>query len=144
MISHVALVVSDMPTSEAFYLAVLGPLGFTKTDAVPGEYTRLTNGDDAVVVLLPLADAYSAFRYHRRGVGLNHIAFRTARRDAIGEVVEAMSSRGVTPLGEGRVSTGYRGVYDTVSFEDPDRMMVEIVYHDDAYFERATDNLFPA
>ena len=128
MISHVALIVSDLPASEAFYLAALGPLGFSKADAVPGEYIRLTNGEDAVLVLLPLADQYSEFRYHRRGVGLNHIAFQAAHRDAIGKVIEAMRARGIAPLGEGRVNTGYRGVYDTVSFEDPDRVRHRIPF----------------
>ena len=144
MISHVVLVVSDMGASEAFYLALLGPLGFSKADAVPGEYARLTNGADAVLVLSPLEEAYAGFTHHRRGVGMNHLAFRAPSQAVLDEVVEVMRERGLQPLGEGRVDTGYRGRYDTVSFEDPDRIMIEVVWHGEGYFEATTEDLFPS
>lgn len=143
MISHVVLVVSEMEASEAFYLALLGPLGFSKADAVPGQYTRLTNSSDAVLVLTPLEDAYASFTHHRRGVGVNHLAFRAPSPAVLDEVVEAMRGRDVHPLGEGRVDTGYRGRYDTVSFEDPDRIMIEVVCHGEGYYEPTTEGLFP-
>ena len=132
-----------MQASEAFYLALLRPLGFRKADAVVGQYTRLTNGADAVLVLSPLEDAYAGLAHHRRGVGMNHLAFRAPSQAALDEIVEAMRERGVRPLGEGRVETGYRGLYDTVAFEDPDRIMVEVVCHGEGYFEATTDGLFP-
>ena len=143
MISHVVLVVSDLELSEGFYLDLLGPLGFCKADAVPGQYTRLTNGSNAVLVLSPVEEPYLGFTHHRRGVGMNHLAFRAPSPTVVDEVVEAMARRGISPLGEGRVDTGYRGPYDTVSFEDPDRIMIEVVCHGDGYFAPTADDLFP-
>jgi hypothetical protein len=54
------------------------------------------------------------------------------------EVVDQMSSHlaglGILLLGDGKVDTGYRRGYYTLAFEDPDRIMIEIVYHDPYYF----------
>jgi hypothetical protein len=44
-------------------------------------------------------------------------------------------ARGRIPLlGEGKVETGYRHGYYCLLFEDPDRVMIEIVWHDAYYF----------
>jgi hypothetical protein len=37
-------------------------------------------------------------------------------------------------LGDGLVELGYRRGYYTLAFEDPDRIMIEIVWHDPHYF----------
>jgi catechol 2,3-dioxygenase-like lactoylglutathione lyase family enzyme len=131
-----------MEQSERFYLALLGPLGFAAADSAPGEYTRLTNGRDAVLVLLPhrgRAPTHS----HRHGLGLNHLAFQAPSRRVVDEVSDAMAALGHRPLGDGKTDTGYRGPYYTVSYLDPDGVMVEVVFHREGYFSKDCDDLFP-
>ena len=41
---------------------------------------------------------------------------------------------GIPLFGEGKVELGYRRGYYTLAFEDPDRVMIEIVHHDLHYF----------
>ena len=142
MISHVALNVSDMEESERFYLALLGPLGFEKADFAPNAYARLTNGQDAVLVLLP-HQGRAPTRFHRHGLGLNHLAFQAPSRETVDAVEGAMAARGHQPIGDGKTDTGYRGPYYTVAYLDPDGVMVEVVFHQEGYFSKACDDLFP-
>ncbi len=136
MISHVALIVSDLERSERFYLETLALLGFIKADSVAGEYTRLTNGRDTVIVLAPVEERFSGVRHHRKCIGLNHLALRAESRQQIDAVEQRLLDLGVRLLGEGKVDTEYRGEYYTLAFQDPDKIMVEIVYHGEQYFTR--------
>ncbi len=134
MISHVALIVSDLERSERFYLETLALLGFSKADSVAGEYTRLTNGRNAVIVLAQVDERFSGVPHHRKCAGLNHLALRAESRQQVDAVEQTLLGFRVGLLGEGKVDTGYRGEYYTLAFQDPDRIMVEIVYHGEQYF----------
>lgn len=134
MFSHVELNVSDLETSERFYLSALSPLGFSKADSAEGEYVRLTNGRDAVIVLCPVEDRFRHLVYHRKGVGLSHFALAVGSRSDVDKVERHLEQLGVPLLGDSRVELGYRRGYYCLVIEDPDRIMVEIVYHDPHYF----------
>jgi hypothetical protein len=45
-----------------------------------------------------------------------------------------LAAIGVPLLGDGKTETGYRRGYYCLLFEDPDRIMVEVVHHDSHYF----------
>ena len=134
MISHVELNVSDLELSTRFYLSVLDPLGFEKADGVDGEYTRLSNGRNAVIVLCPVDSAHRQHRHHRKGVGLSHFALGVESRELVDRIEAHLCALGQPLLGQGKVETGYRRGYYTLAFEDPDRIMIEIVHHDPHYF----------
>jgi catechol 2,3-dioxygenase-like lactoylglutathione lyase family enzyme len=131
--SHIELNVSDLAVSVEFYLSVLAPLGFRRADG-SSEYVRLSNGRDAVITLCPVEDAYRERGYHRKAVGLGHIAFAVESKDMVDKMDRHLSDLGVPMLGDGKVELGYRRGYYTLSFEDPDRIMIEIVCHDPFYF----------
>lgn len=133
MISHVDLNVSDLERSTRFYLAVLSPLNFRATD---GElsYVRIANGSDTVITLSAVDPAFRHLTYHRKAVGLGHIALSVASREWVDRMAAHIAALGVPMLGEGVIDSDYRRGYYTFSFEDPDRIMIEIVHHDPFYF----------
>ena len=133
MFSHIELNVSNLDTSVRFYLAALKPLGFEQADG-SDEYMRLSNGRDAVITLCPVGDGFQDRVYHRRAVGLSHFAIAVESRETVDLMARHLSALGIPLLGEGKVELGYRRGYYTLAFEDPDRLMIEIVHHDPYYF----------
>lgn len=132
--SHIALNVSSLERSVKFYASVLAPLSFDVADSAEGQFARFTNGKDAVIVLAQVADKYGDRIYHRRAVGLAHFALAVEKREKLDEMARHLEILGVPLLGQGWVDSKYRRGYSTFSFEDPDRIMIEIVHHDTYYF----------
>jgi catechol-2,3-dioxygenase len=141
--SHIELNVSTMENSVAFYLNVLAPLGFMRADSEPDEYTRLTNGRDAVIVLCPVEDRFRERGYHRKAIGLHHFAIVVGTSAELDCMEEHLRTIDVPLRGEGRTASDYRGGYDSLFIEDPDRILIEIVYHGDHYFA-ASDGGLPS
>ncbi|WP_405059067.1 VOC family protein [Kribbella sp. NBC_01505] len=133
MISHVELNVSNLQRSVSFYQTALAPLGFVAADSSE-EYARLSNCRDAVIVLCPVSAAYEDRGYHRRGIGLGHLALAVAGRQLVDDMAARLDALGIDLLGDGLVELGYRRGYYTLAFEDPDRIMIEIVHHDPYYY----------
>jgi catechol 2,3-dioxygenase-like lactoylglutathione lyase family enzyme len=133
MLSHIELNVTDLEASTRFYLRALQPLGFGVADRGEG-YVRLTNGKDAVVVLCPVAQEHRHRTHHRKGVGLGHFALTVDSPAALDAFGAHLAAQGIALLGEGKLHTEYRRGYSTLAFEDPDRVMVEVVYADPYYY----------
>jgi len=133
VISHIEFNVSNLDTSVRFYLSALRPLGFERADG-SDEYVRISNGRDTVITLCPVQDAYRDRTYHRRAVGLSHFAIAVDSAKVVDEMEAHLARLGIPLLGEGKVELAYRRGYYTLAFEDPDRTMIEIVFHDPHYF----------
>jgi len=134
--SHIVLNVQHLERSRRFYLDVLAPLGFVEADSAENEYVRLTNARDAVLVLSQVEDRHAHRSYHRKGVGLEHFAIALPSRDAVDSMERHLATLKIPLLGEGKVEMGYRKGYYCLLFEDPDRIMVELVHHHEHYFSR--------
>ena len=115
---------------------MLEPLGFTEADGAPGEYVRLTNGVDAVLVLSQVEPRFLGQRQHRKMAGVHHVALAVPSVEALDRVEAHLAQLGVRPAGDGRMVLRYRRGYHGLMVEDPDRVLVEIVWHDAAYFGR--------
>jgi catechol 2,3-dioxygenase-like lactoylglutathione lyase family enzyme len=128
--------VTDLDVSARFYESALEPLGFSRADAEPGRYVRISNGSDAVIVLAQTEPRHlkGAAAYHRGHVGLAHFALAASSRTLVDRMEQHLASIGVPLLGRGKCDIGYRGEYYTLAFEDPDRVMIEVVWHVPAYF----------
>jgi catechol 2,3-dioxygenase-like lactoylglutathione lyase family enzyme len=133
MISHIELNVTDLAASTRFYLLALAPLDFRVADQGP-EYVRITNGKDVVLVLCPVAETHRERSYHRKGVGLSHFALAVDSPQVVDAVEAHLAAHGISLLGEGKFYMDYRGGYTTLAFEDPDRIMVEIVHTEPGYY----------
>ena len=123
---HVQLNVSR--PSIAFYKELLRHLGYTLM-AEQDDMFGATNGTTDLWIMQ--TDARYAVRgFHRKAVGVNHIAFRVESRAAVDRFVrEFLDARALSALyGGPREYPEYRPGYYAVFFEDPDRLKLELAY----------------
>jgi len=68
--------------------------------------------------------------YHRKRIGLNHIAFRASSRGAVDELYRnyLLPNKIPTLYGGPKEWKDYDPGYYAVYFEDPDRIKLELVY----------------
>lgn len=95
---------------------------------VPG-LLGVTNGTTDVWLLeAPRGRGGAAF--HRKNVGVNHLAFGVGRREDVDTfVAEFIRPRGIAPLYDSpREYPEYRPGYYAVFFEDPDRLKLEVAH----------------
>lgn len=127
-IHHFQIQVSDIKRSAEFYAGMLGHLGFLKVFETEGMVEWHKEGTRIIVAQTP--KRFLTDGYHRKRVGLNHIAFRAPSRAAVDEFCQKF-------LLPNKIRTLYGGVkewqdydpgYYAVYFEDPDRIKLELVY----------------
>jgi catechol 2,3-dioxygenase-like lactoylglutathione lyase family enzyme len=111
-----------------FYGELLGRLGFTKVFETKGMVEWQKEGTRIIVAQSP--ERLVAHGYHRKRVGLNHIAFRAPSRAAVDEFFHKyLVPKKITVLyGGAREWEDYDPGYYSVYFEDPDRIKLELVY----------------
>lgn len=124
-LSHVELYVSDYAKSIRFYDQILPPLGWERL-VCQKSHTTFCDGQ-MKIVLCPTEEKFQSFGYHRKRIGLNHLAFYASSRDQVDEIyTNILVAKGISVLYEGK-PTGDQSYY-SVFFEDPDRIKLEIVY----------------
>ena len=129
-IHHVDLAVSDVTASLAFYLDLLGPLGFTEEIRYP-----TYRGTEEVVYLVHaqrgVADGGLGLRPADGGahgyydVGIEHLAFEVESRDDVDAAHQRCLARGARihfPPQEDRDEEGYYAFF----VFDPDGMRIEV------------------
>ena len=128
-IHHVDLAVADVERSLAFYLDLLGPLGWAEEIRYPTyrgteEVVYLQDAASGSMLGIRPADG-GTHRYYQ--VGIEHLAFRVERRDEVDEAHARCASRGARihfPPEEDRDEPGYWAFF---AF-DPDGIRVEVFY----------------
>jgi catechol 2,3-dioxygenase-like lactoylglutathione lyase family enzyme len=122
---HIELYVSDLARSLAFWeplLSMLGYAPFQRWDR--GMSFRL---DEAYIVFAQADEAHLEPAYHRKRVGLNHLAFHAGSRAQVEEITGWVREGGYRVLYEDRhPHAGGQDCY-ALYCEDPDRIKVEIV-----------------
>jgi len=116
--------VSDLDRSVSFWAPLLEGLGWAGFQQWPGGRSWRRG---SVYLVLAQTDARHAAPFHRRQVGLNHLAFSVHDPAAVDAWTAWLKDRGIRILYADRHphagGPGYYGVF----FEDPDRIKVEIV-----------------
>lgn len=119
---HIALTVSDLERSVDFYNRVLG----FEPVADLGTKIGLHNGSFLLVVTRAPdpEQALENDRFNENRVGLDHISFQVANRDAMEEAAASFDEMGV-PRGAIRdLGKGF-GFY-VMAFRDPDNIQLEM------------------
>lgn len=125
LIHHLEIYVSNLEQSISFWgwlLTELGYESFQKWDK--GQSYKL---DDTYLVFVQTEDEYLDVPYHRKRVGLNHIAFHAKTRQHVDEITVQLKEKGIVLLySNEHPFAGGENTY-AVYFEDPDRIKVELV-----------------
>jgi catechol 2,3-dioxygenase-like lactoylglutathione lyase family enzyme len=121
-LEHLDIYVSDLVRSGEFWGSFLTALGYHEF-AKSATGWSWTNGD-STVFLLQAEPGYLDPPYHRKRVGLNHLAFAVSQKRQVDDLANQLRERSV-PLLYGGPRSG-RKTY-AVFFEDPDRIKIEVV-----------------
>jgi len=121
-LEHLDIYVSDLARSGEFWGAFLTELGYR-------EYAKSSTGwswtnNESTVFLLQAEPAYLDPPYHRKRVGMNHLAFAVSSKQQVDALATSLVAHRV-PLLNGGPRAG-RTTY-AVFFEDPDRIKIEVV-----------------
>jgi catechol 2,3-dioxygenase-like lactoylglutathione lyase family enzyme len=120
---HMDVYVSDLARSTTFWGPLLELLGFAKRADRPA--AKSWAGAGAEIFFVQAEPDFVKDGYHRKRVGLNHLAFAVADRSELETVLEHARRAGARLLYQGGIEqtpTQHR-----VFFEDPDRIKVEVV-----------------
>jgi catechol 2,3-dioxygenase-like lactoylglutathione lyase family enzyme len=121
-LEHLDIYVSDLARSGEFWGSFLKALGYNEF-AKSATGWSWTNGE-STVFLLQAEPEYLDPPYHRKRVGLNHLAFAVSQKRQVDDLANQLRERSV-PLLYGGPRSG-RKTY-AVFFEDPDRIKIEVV-----------------
>jgi catechol 2,3-dioxygenase-like lactoylglutathione lyase family enzyme len=124
-ISHVEISVSDYAKSIRFYDSILIPLGWKRL-VCQKSHTTFSDGGSKLV-MCPVEEKYAGDGFHRKRVGLNHLAFYAESKEQVDTLFETiLKPNGIRCLYEAKP----RGApeYYAVFFEDPDRIKIEVVF----------------
>ena len=120
---HMDIYVGDLARSVAFWGPLLELLGFTK--AVDRPSAKSWKGAGAEIFFVQTESDFVGQGYHRKRIGLNHLAFAVAGRAELERVLDHVRSASARLLYDGGIEetkTQHR-----LFFEDPDRIKVEVV-----------------
>ena len=128
---HLEIVVSSIERSLPLYRALLEPLGYTELYEVVGERGEpvwdLDGEGVAPRFSLREAQSPTAGPYDRYSVGLHHLAFEAASREAVDERLAWAAAQGLEIENEPQEWPYVPGYYAGF-FHDPDGMKLEVVF----------------
>lgn len=125
LLHHVEIYVSDLERSVAFWTPLMNQLGYS-ADRWSGGMNYLKDGG-TYFCFLPAPAEHLGAGYHRKRVGLNHLAFQAESREQVDAITAWVKSSGYTTLYESEHPYAGGAGYYALFCEDPDRIKVEVV-----------------
>lgn len=124
MLHHAEIYVSELERSIAFWTPFMAHLGW--------EADRWSGGMNyahgrSYLCFLPAPAEHLAAGYHRKRVGLNHLAFHGRSRAHVDEIAAWAKAAGHVLLYEAQYPYASGPGYYAMYCEDPDRIKVEVV-----------------
>ncbi|MBL4654565.1 MAG: VOC family protein [Bacteroidia bacterium] len=122
---HIEIYVSDLKKTIEFWDWLLTELGYEK-------YQEWNEGIsykflDAYLVFVQAKEKFLDIGYHRKRIGLNHIAFHAGSRAMVDDLTNRLKERGVAVLYKDKHPFAGGKDHYAVFFEDPDRIKVELI-----------------
>ena len=96
MLHHLDLNVADLAVSAGFYAPLLSRLGYVRAES--GRGWEVWRGVGAYLTLVQTAPEHLPAGFHRKRVGLNHLAFAAPSREAVDELHAWLLGRRVRVL----------------------------------------------
>lgn len=125
MLHHVEIYVSDIERSVCFWTPFMQQLGY-EADRWSGGMNYV-KPDHAYFCFLQAPSEHLGAGYHRKRVGLNHLAFKATSRAQVDQVAAWVKAAGYTVLYEAEYPYASGPGYYAMYCEDPDRIKVEVV-----------------
>jgi catechol-2,3-dioxygenase len=119
-VTHVAVTVSDLAASEAWYTRLFGVEPVLSEDTGPFRHVVYQLGD-TLFGLHGFPDLSSSAPFDERRPGLDHVAFGCASRDELAGWERRLDELGISH--GGIVDAGYGS---GLSFRDPDNIALEL------------------
>jgi len=122
---HIELYVTSLEASMKFWDGLLGFFGYAKfQEWEQGLSYKL---DATYIVLVQVEPEYLEPSYHRKRVGLNHLAFHAASREQVDEITSWVYQSGHRVLYQDRHPFAGGADYYAVYCEDPNCIKIEVV-----------------
>ncbi len=127
-ISHVQINVSDHKAMQ-FYKDLLVYLGYSAIDEWGTGFGMEKHGLSLWIFVAD--EKYQKSKFHRKNVGLNHIAFTAEKKADVDKFVEEfLKPRNIPTLyNSPKEFPEYTKDYYAVFFEDLDRIKLEVAFH---------------
>lgn len=120
---HIEMNVDDLESAIEFYDWFLGRLGYSVYQRwAQGRSWRLGS---TYIVVVKVDPRYKEPSFHRRRVGLNHLAFHAPSQEAVDGMRALLEGRGV-PILYGGPESG--DDYYALFFDGPERLKLEYVW----------------
>ncbi|CAG9621902.1 VOC family protein [Sutcliffiella rhizosphaerae] len=125
LIHHIEIYVSDLKKSKKFWGWLLEDLGYVSYQSWDkGQSWKL---DHTYLVFVQAEEDFLQPAYHRKRVGLNHLAFHASSRQEVDVLTKKLLNRNVKLLYKDKHPFAGGSNYYAVFFEDPDRIKIEVV-----------------
>ena len=125
MLHHVELYVANLERSLEFWTPFLTGLGYHESQRWSEGVSYMYGETYLCFVQVPVAQVGAG--YHRKRVGLNHLAFHAKSRAHVDTVAQWAKSAGFANLYEDKYPYAGGPGYYALYCEDPDRIKVELV-----------------
>jgi catechol 2,3-dioxygenase-like lactoylglutathione lyase family enzyme len=129
VLDHLDLNVSDLERSRSFYGPLLEHLGYAPFQEGSGWCSFIDPAGLFYLVLVQAPIAHMQAGFHRKRIGVNHLAFSAPSRAAVDDFHSLLLANRIAALYGAPMEMGERYA---VFFEDPDRLKIEVVFRPDA------------
>lgn len=128
-LGHLTFYVSDMDTSYKLYKKLLEYLDYKEIVKQDWGFAFTNGGID--LWFEGVDGKYKKDGYHRKRVGLNHLAFRVNSKENVDKFCKEFleKNRINTLYGSPKAYPEYDKDYYAAYFEDPDRIKLEVAYY---------------
>ena len=126
MLDHIEIYVSDLERTLKFWTPFMEKLGYSATRWSEG-INYLSGADKPYLCFLQASTEHLEAGYHRKRIGLNHLAFRAKSRQHVDDIKAWLKESGYTLLYDDRYPYATAPDYYAVFCEDPDRIKLEVV-----------------
>ncbi|MBM7544869.1 VOC family protein [Periweissella beninensis] len=125
MLNHLEINVSNLATSKVFYTLLLSELGYVSFQTWEQGFSF--KKDNFYLVFVQTEAKYLDKPYHRKNVGLNHLAFSVLNKQTVNDLRLKLIAFGVEELYPAQFPYAGGPQHYAMYFEDPDRVKIEIV-----------------